>query len=212
MRAAVLVVITWTLGVGAAQADRREASLHAHLVAGAVTLGDDRGDGSGAVGGVATRTSYATSNLFQYDAELSVLAGRASFDSATFAPPGRPSVTGPFTRSAQAARLDAGVTFRFGVRWIPTARLAAGVQLVRRGAPTVDLGTTTAEGEDATGVPADVTLNLIGTATLGLDYRINRRVIIGAAAGTVLGAPGVGPTWRSFDVTVHGAWYWYPRF
>lgn len=212
MRGLALVLVTAALSARPVHADRREASLHAHLVGGAVTLGDDRGDGSGIAGGIAVRASYATTNLFQYDAELSLLAARASFDSATFAPAGRPPVTGPFTRSAQATRLDAGVTFRLGVRLIPTARLAAGIQAVRRGAPTVDLGTTTAEGEDATGVAADFGLNVVGTATVGLDYRVNRRVIIGAAAGAAIAAPGIGPTWRSFDVTVHGAWYWYPRF
>ncbi len=211
-RAGLCAFAIVTAAAGTAHADRREASLHAHAVGGALTLGDARSDGTGLASGIAARASYATSNAFQYDAQLTLLAARASFASASFMPAGRPPVSGPFTRSAQASRLDAGATLRLGVQWIPTLRVAAGAQLVRRGAPTVDLGAATADGEEATGVAAALDLNLVGIATVGLDYRVNRRLIVGAAAGVVQAVPGVGPTWRTFDVTLHAAYYWYPRW
>ncbi len=209
MRAPLALAAALLVAPTTASADRREASLHAHAIGGLVNLGGpDTDDTSSAMAlGVAARASYATSNRFQYDAQLAVMAGSADWDLGTFNTRGG-TVSGPFARGIQAARLDAGATLRFGVTVIPTVRVALGVQGVRYGAAEVGNGgsTVTADGSDALG------LHLVGSASAGLDYRVNRRLIVGAAAGASLALPGVGEPWRSFDVTFHAAYYYYPRW
>lgn len=196
-----------------AHADRREASVHTHAVGGAVTMADDAstaGDGSGALAGLAVRASYATRNDWQYDTQLTLGYGRASFDAGQFLLGGGTPMTVPFTVSSQLVRLDAGVTLRLGVRWIPTVRLAVGAQAVRRGSPVATSGGFEFSGDDT--APASLSANLIGAATVGLDYRMNRRTIVGVAVGATASIPGVGDTWREATLTVHAARYWYPRW
>ena len=197
--------------VASARADRREASVHGALVGGAFTTGDvDGGDATATVplAGLALRASYATRDSFQYDVALALLrGGDATFPSHTFMPAGAPPATGPYRAATTLTRLDAGVTLRLGVRWIPTARLAAGVQLRRIGPVTVDAMPAI---DDAR--PAALAVDLVGSATLGLDHRVNRRLIVGLAAGGSLAVPLGGASARTLEVTVHGAYYWYPRW
>ncbi|MBE7449760.1 MAG: hypothetical protein HS111_12930 [Kofleriaceae bacterium] len=203
-----------TLGASAAHADRREASLHAHAVAGLATAGDAAAaeDGSAPLGGLAVRASYATHNAFQYDAALTLLAtGGAGFPSATFTPPGRPPLTGAYTVATQLARLDGGVTLRPGVVWIPTVRLAAGVQARRSGGPVVESGGMSVSGEALTGRGSDLGVDVVGVATVGLDHRVNRRLIVGAAVGASYAVPLGGEAFRTLEVTLHVSRYWYPR-
>ncbi|MBK7823511.1 MAG: hypothetical protein IPJ61_21225 [Tessaracoccus sp.] len=197
-----------------ARADRREASVHVHALGGLLSLGDAASTdaGSGAFGGLAARASYATANSYQYDAQLTLGYGRASFDRGDFMLGGSTAVEAPFTVAAQAARLDGGVTLRLGVQWIPTVRVAVGVQGVRHASPVVTFGGLEYSGEAETGQAASLALNLVGSATLGLDYRVNRRLIVGAAAAATASVPGVGEPWREAGVTVHAAYYWYPRW
>ncbi len=209
---ALLVILgLWT---GSARADRREASLHAQVVGGVATLGDGDANGTSStpLGGLAVRASYATHNLWQYDVALSLLGtGEASFPSTTFVPAERPAVTGPYTISQQVTRLDGGLTFRLGVAWIPTARVALGVQGRRHGGPVVSNGMRQVSGEADTGRSSEIGLDVIGAATVGLDHRINRRLIVGAAAGATVAVPLGGETFRSFEATLHASYYWYPR-
>ncbi len=198
-----------------ALADRREASLHAHFVGGMATTSDPAvsDNASSPIGGIAVRGSYATSNLFQYDVSLSILAtGAAGFPTGMFTPPGRPTVSGPFTVSTQVTRLDGGATLRFGVAWIPTLRLAAGVQGRHRGAPVVTSGGVEVSGEDDTGRGSELVLDLVGSATVGLDHRLTKRWIVGAAIGASLAVPLGGEPFRTIEGTAHAAYYWYPRF
>ncbi len=202
------------LATGRAHADRRETSVHAHLVGGLAVTSDAAADDSSSapLGGLAVRASRATSDLYQYDVSLSLLAtGGASFPSTTFAPPGRPQVTGPYSISSQVTRLDAGVTLRPGVVWIPTLRLALGVQGRRRGGPVVTDGSREVSGEDTLGRGAELGLDVVGLATVGLDHRINRRLIVGAAMGASLAVPVGGEDFRTLEGTVHAAFYWYAR-
>ena len=210
-RAAVAAVLLCATSRGAA-ADRREASLHAHLVGAFLTARDEASpsNGSGPLGGVAVRASFATRNSYQYDVALSFLAGRISFDEGRFTPTDQPTRTGPFTIATQAARLDGGVTLRLGVRWIPTLRLAAGLQARHRGAPAVTVGGIDLDPSQI-GRSADFQLDAVGVADVGLDYRVNRRLIIGAAVGASYAVPLGGESFRTLEVTAHAAYYWYPR-
>ncbi len=212
--AALVGGLSVTLVAGLAHADRREASLHAHMVGGVATSADEAvsSDATAPLGGLAVRASYATSNLYQYDVSLSLLGtGGASFSSATFMPAGRPPVTGPFTVGQQVTRLDGGITLRFGVAWIPTVRLASGVQGRRRGGPIVMGGGGEVSGEDATGRGAALVVDVVGTATVGLDHRINRRLIVGVAIGASMAVPLGGEAFRTLEATLHVSRYWYPR-
>lgn len=208
------VVLTIVLGTGIAtpaRADRREASLHAHLVGGVLGTGDvDGGRARELVGlaGLAVRAGYATRDTFQYDVALAFLrSGAAAFPSHRFTPAGAPPAIGPYSFATTISRVDAGVTFRLGVRWIPTARLAAGLQLRRAGAVTVDAVPVIA---DARAPRLD--LDLIGTASIGLDHRLDRRWIVGVAAGGSLAVPLGGTTTHTAEITLHAACYWYPRW
>ena len=144
MKPLALVAATALLAPAAvAHADRREASVHVHAVGGPLSMEDDAstaGAGTGALAGLAVRASYATRNAWQYDTQLTLGYGRASFDAGQFLLGGGTPMTVPFTVSSQLARLDAGVTLRLGVRWIPTVRLAVGAQAVRRGSPVATAG------------------------------------------------------------------------
>lgn len=212
-RAAALAAALVAAMPGLARADRREASLHAHLLGALASAGDEAtsGTGSGPFGGVAVRASYATRNSYQYDVALSFLAGTAHFDEGTFTPPDQPPRTGPFTVASQAVRLDGGVTLRLGVRWIPTLRLAAGLQARHRGVPVVTVGGIEITGA-MTGRSADLQLDAVGVADLGLDYRVGRRLIVGAAAGASYAVPLGGEPFRTLEVTAHAAYYYYPRW
>ena len=156
------------------------------------------------------RASKATRNSFQYDTQLTLGYGRASFDAGQFLLGGGTPMTVPFTVSSQLARLDAGVTLRLGVRWIPTVRLAVGAQAVRRGSPVATAGGFEFTGDDT--APSSLSAHLSGSATVGLDYRMSRRLIVGVALGATAAVPGVGDSWREATITVHAARYWYPRW
>ena len=194
-----------------AAADRREASLHAHLVGGVVRTADaDAGDVTAIapVAGLAVRASYATRDSSQYDVALTLLrVGDATFPEHTFMPAGRPPVTGPFHVGALTTRLDAGVTLRLGVRWIPTARLAAGVQLRRTGDAVVDSPAGAVVGRGAA-----LAVDAVAATSIGLDHRLNRRLIVGVAAGGALAVSLDGTLTASVEGTVHAAYYWYPRW
>jgi hypothetical protein len=210
----VLVTTLLAVAAGSAHADRRETSLHAQTIGGLAMTGDAAVDdtGSAPLGGIGIRASYATSNLFQYDVSLSLLdTGGASFPTATFMTPGRPAVSGPYTISSQLTRLDGGVTFRLGVAWIPTVRLAVGGQARRRGGPVVMSGGAQVTGEDRLGRGSELGFDVVGTGTVGLDHRINRRLIVGAAAGASMAVPLGGESFRTLEVTLHAAYYWYRR-
>ncbi len=208
------LVVLGAATASTAHADRRETSLHAHMIGGLATVADEDASesGSAALGGLAVRASYATHNSFQYDVSLSLLAtGGAAFPSTTFMPPGRPAVTGPYSIASQVTRLDGGVTLRLGVAWIPTVRLAVGGQARRRGGPVVDASAGEVTGEDQLGRGSELSFDLVGTGTIGLDHRINRRLIVGAAAGASMAVPLGGEAFRTFEVTAHVAYYYYRR-
>lgn len=209
-----LLVLIVAGRAGVAHADRREASLHAHAVAGLATTTDPAAtrSASAPLGGLAVRAGYATHNNFQLDVAIAVLAtGGAGFSGGTFQPTGRPPVSGPFAVTTQVVRLDGGVTTRLGVVWIPTLRLAGGFAGRHRGAPVVSSGGVEVSGVDATGRGGALQLDLVATATAGLDRRLGRRCIVGAAIGGSVALPLGGESFRTIEATFHAAYYWYPR-
>lgn len=220
MRRAAVRVTAWACALGAtgatAHADRREASLHGHLIAGVAHTTDDVAAATAPLAGLAIRASRAPDgtlgNHLQYDAALALLAtGGAAFPDGHFAPVGRPPVDGPYTLTTQAVRLDAGATLRLGVAWIPTVRLAGGVQARRRGPPQVMSATGDIAGADATGRGAAYTADLIASAAVGLDHRPHRRLIVGASIGGTLARSLGDDGFRTLELSVHASYYWYPQ-
>ncbi len=222
--ACALAIAAATTGsaVSKAHGDRREASLHGHLIAGIARTTDDvagAGDSdartvaaTAPLAGLALRASRAPDgalgNHLQYDTAVALLVtGGAAFPAGHFAPPGRPPVDGPYTLTTQAVRLDAGATLRLGVAWIPTVRLAAGVQARRRGPPQVMSITGDISGADATGRGAAYTADLIASGAVGLDHRPHRRVIVGATIGGTV----THRDFRTLELSVHASYYWYPQ-
>jgi len=208
------VVAAMLLAPALASADADEAALHVQLVGGIARVGDDAAaDGEPATTplvGIMGRFGYATHDWFQYDAALTLVGTAAArFDEGTFMPPDVPEAIGPFELSQQLARIDAGITARFGVRFIPTIRLALGAQARHVTAPVV----TIAGGvELADARPASLDVDLVGVASVGFDYRVNRRTIIGLAVGGSYAVPLGGASYQSVEGTVFWSHYWYPRW
>ncbi len=213
-RGVVIVALLTAAAPGVARADAEEASLHAHAIFGVARLADgDSTSGEPAtapLAGLAVRGSYATRDWFQYDASVALAAtGAATFGEGTFAPPGAPPVTGEYETTAQLARVDAGVTLRLGVRFIPTVRLALGAEGRRVSAPTVMLGAGV-ERDDVRA--ASLGVDLLGSFGVGLDVRLDRRNVIGVAVGGSYAVPLGGDAFQTVEGYVHWSRYWYPRW
>lgn len=194
-----------------AAADAFEASLHAHAVGGVALVGDDATDETAAtpLGGLAVRVSYARANWYQFDTQLTVAtSGAAAFEEGSFRFNNEPAVVAPFTLTTRVARLDVGATFRFGVRLIPTVRVAVGVQERFRGAPVIALAGV--EQPNADGRDGDMATDAVGVGAVGLDYRFGPRLIAGASVGGTVAYPFDGPSWRTLEASAHVAYYWYP--
>jgi len=194
-----------------AQADRYEASVHVQPSAGVALVDDPASEETVAVPlvGLGVRASYARSNRYQYDVQIvGATTSAASFERGEFSIGGDAVPASAFTVTTRLVRLDVGATFRFGVRLVPTVRLALGVQERFRGAPIIALADGAHEGADGRG--ADGVTDVYGFGAVGLDYRINRRLTAGASVGGSYAVPLGGPGWRTIEASAHLAWYWYP--
>jgi hypothetical protein len=212
MRRTLPLIAALVAAPAAARADAEEASLHVHLVGGAARLADADAEGDqralAPLLGVAGRVAYATSDWFQVETALTLAGtGAAAYDLGSFAPPGRPAVAGPFSLSTHLARAEVGVTARLGVQVIPTVRVFAGAQARHLTEVTVD-----DRGLDAFGRDAAWKADLVAGGALGLDVRVNRRLIVGGGVGGTVAVPLGGPAMQTVEAFVHVARYWYPRF
>ncbi len=198
-----------------ARADEDEASLHVQLVGGLARIADDNATPEGTIAtaplaGLTARFGFATSDWFQWDAAATVAGTTAaSFDAGHFEPPDVPAVDGPFTIAAHLARVDAGATARFGVRYIPTVRVGLGAQLRHMTAPVV----TIAPGVDVEDArAASFGVDLVATGSIGFDYRVNRRTIVGIAVGGSYAIPLGGAGFQTLEASLMWSRYWYPRW
>ena len=206
MRLTILLVACVAALPSPVHADAEEASLFVHAVSGAGMLGDPATPGTRTLpfAGTALRFTYATHDVFAYEAELawSRTADVAVFENVMFE-----GFTGDLERVSYLGRLQAGVRLRLGARYIPTVHLAAGVMAhAAMRSHFVLPGSVVVEGPGfALGWAP------MASAGLGFDYRINARW----AAGTSVSAlstlvPGDG--FHSIEGELHVSYVWYPHW
>lgn len=206
--AAAVVVATAVLAPTSARADEDEATVELHLFGGVARVGEERTSQVATVpeAGVAGRFTYGLRDWLALDGELAAAQlGAARFDAVPVTLGGVPGATGPIDRSARTARAAVGATLRLGVRLVPTLGVAIGSQLRMRDGATY-LPTGNIPDDHA----ASTTIDLIASARIGLDYRINRRWLAGLWAGATVAVPFGAPSYQAAEGGVRVEYAWYP--
>lgn len=190
-----------------ARADRYEASIAGELRAGLARVGEQGAPATASVPslGVAGRLTHAWHNSLAWDVQLgAALTQPATFPDAAVLVGGRPEM-GAVTRRAITADAQLGAELRFGARVIPTVRLGLGPQLRYRTAS--DLGAL----PDV--LPAETSLDALVSVAVGVDLRVGRHLVIGAAVQLDHAQPlGDAPAHDVIGVTVRVSDFFYPRW
>jgi hypothetical protein len=195
------------------QADAEEASLFMHAVSGAGMLGDPAAPGTRTLplAGTALRFTYATHDVFAYEAELawSRTADVAVFEDVMFE-----GFTGDLERVSYLGRLQAGVRLRLGARYIPTLHLGAGV--LAHAAMQSHFVIPNGSGAVVVEGPGfALRWAPMASAGLGFDYRIDSHWVAGvsvSALSTLVPGPGVDDGLRSIEGGLHVSYFWYPHW
>jgi hypothetical protein len=208
--AAVLVacmVGSW-LEPKAVHADADEASLHAQVHLGMARVGDPMAGGATDTAdflGIGLRATYARSDWFAYElhATWNQLGRSALYDV-----PDQPLMI----RRLSWARLDAAVTGRFGVEYIPTLHAALGVQGRFGGEAVSDVGPWAVLADDDY-----ATFDLVATLGAGFDWRPpgeGDHWVLGGMVTAQRALLSTGPRFEAGAVLVHAAYYfsWFPGY
>jgi hypothetical protein len=192
---------------GTAHADAEEASLFVHALSGAGMLGDPRAPGMRTVpiAGTALRFTYATHDVFAYEAELawSRTADVAVFEDVMFA-----GFTGDLERVSYLGRLQAGLRLRLGARYIPTLHLAAGVLAhAAMQSHFVLPGAVVVPGPDFA-----LDWAPMASAGLGFDYRIDSHWVAGASVSALSTLVPGDDGFHSIEGELHVSYFWYPHW
>lgn len=192
---------------GIARADAEEASLLVHALSGAGMLGDPVAPGTRTLpfAGTALRFTYATHDVFAYEAELawSRTADVAVFEDVMFA-----GFTGDLERVSYLGRLQAGVRLRLGARYIPTLHLAAGVLAhAAMQSHFVLPGSVVVQGP---GFALDWAP--VASAGLGFDYRIDSHWVAGASVSALSTLVPGDDGFHSIEGELHVSYFWYPHW
>lgn len=195
---------------GLAHADAEEASLFLHAVSGAGMLGDPAAPGTRTLplAGAALRFTYATHDVFAYEAELawSRTADVAVFDDVMFE-----GFTGDLERVSYLGRLQAGVRLRLGARYIPTLHLGAGVLahaamqshfIIPNGS-----GAVVVEGPGFA-----LRWAPMASVGLGFDYRIDSHWVAGISVSALSTLVPGDDGFRSIEGGLHVSYFWYPHW
>jgi hypothetical protein len=195
---------------GTVHADAEEASLFMHAVSGAGMLGDPATPGTHILplAGAALRFTYATHDVFAYEAEL---AWSRTAEVAVFEDVMSEGFTGNLERVSYLGRAQAGVRVRLGARYIPTLHLAAGV-LAHAAMPSHFIigngpGAVVVEGPGFA-----LRWAPMASAGLGFDYRIDSHWVAGisisALSTFVPGDDGI----HAIEGGLHVSYFWYPHW
>jgi hypothetical protein len=163
-----------------AHADRSEAQWSARPLVGAALLKEEGSTATerAMTGGLSLGLSYGLSNRLDLGVELTTLAAQTvTFPKTMVDVDGGRPMQGPMTRQAGTALLLLGPTWRFGFSWVPVVTLAAGGGVRYRSAGMF-IEDGVAPGEKA----ATAALDLAATARVGLEHRMNRRLVAGVYA------------------------------
>jgi len=129
------------------------------------------------VGGLALGFAYGVSNGLDVGGELIALGTTAPRFMGTAVIDGGAPYHGPLTRRTDAALLLLGPTWRFGVSWVPVLTIAAGGGARHRSDGTLaDFGITLNDKR------ASFAFDFAATSRIGLEHRVNRRLVVGAYA------------------------------
>jgi hypothetical protein len=182
-------------------ADAEEASVHLQTIAGIARLGDETDHARATLAGLSLRTTYATHNWFAYQAQLTGLASTtAHYGEVCRRVGGGACATAELERANQLLRAEVGAQLRLGVKVIPTVGVTVGAQTRRL--PAAPFGTGT--------LPAQWIWDATAAASLGVDYRLGRRWVVGAAAAATTAVWPSDPGFQSVELTLHLAAYSYP--
>jgi hypothetical protein len=190
------------------RADEHEAELGAFAIGGMARVaekGAPEADTVAAVG-VGARLSYGVRDWLAVEGHVSIAnLSEAEYPDMSVSIGGGASRDGDLTRTTRTTRAVGGALLRGGVAWVPTAFLGAGVQGRWQGAAAFSATGGTPDGYGDT-----LAVDLVATARVGLDRRLGRRWVVGAAVGVTHAFPLGGP---AFDVVEGGlsvAAFWYP--
>jgi hypothetical protein len=190
-------------------ADHQEASLDLEVGPAVMRLENPLGDqaqGSDTAIGAALglRAGYGVSDFVALDVDLGLLLSQ----DATFVDPAEEGRL--HSEDMRAFRAGGGVTFRLGVRWIPTVSAGIGYQYrwASGGARIVD-GMTVALAPGA--FPNTEPRNeLFGTLGLGLDYRVGVHWIVGLKVQATQTLPFGSEPYQGLEIPFHISYNWYP--
>jgi hypothetical protein len=204
------VVLGVLLGAGVAHADHFEAQWSARPLVGETLLkeGGSSSTQRAMTGGLSLGLSYGLSNGLDLGVELvTLMAQRVRFSNTMVQLDGGSFVQGRMTRQMGTALLLLGPTWRFGVSWIPVITLAAG-----GGARYRSAGAFTGQELDlAPGEKAQTAvLDLAATARVGLEHRINRRLVVGVYASGIASWSPSAPMLPVAMLSVGASYVHYP--
>lgn len=195
---------------GLAHADAEEASLFMHAVSGAGMLGDPAAPGTRTLplAGAALRFTYATHDIFAYEAELawSRTAGVAVFEDVMLE-----SHAGDLERVSHLARLQAGVRLRLGARYIPTLHLAAGV-LAHAAMPSHVVIAHQSGAVVVEGPGFALRWAPMASAGLGFDYRIDSHWVAGIGISALSTLVPNDDGFHAIEGGLHVSYFWYPHW
>jgi len=172
------VLIVAMLAPMAARADHHEAQWSVRPFGGVAAL-QEAGVATqpAMVGGLSLGFAYGVSNRLDLGGELVTLATASPRFMDTVIIDGGLPVARPLARRTDSALLLLGPTWRSGVSWVPVVTLAAG-----GGARYRSDGTLTDVGLTLDDKRASVVLDLAATVRVGVEHRVNRRLVIGGYA------------------------------
>ncbi|WP_233104167.1 hypothetical protein [Haliangium ochraceum] len=175
-----------------------------HASSGAATVDDPEAPDetrTAALAGLAARFTYATHDVFAYEAELSVMrAAPVRFDDVEW-----DALTGELERAGYLARLQAGCRLRLGAEYIPTLALAVGAQAHAATRARIVLES----GEVMEGPEGAVRWTPIASAGLGFERRLGTQWVAGASVAAI--AALTDRTTRALEAGVHISYFWYPN-
>jgi hypothetical protein len=169
---------------------------------GRAVIGDrmagDQTDGL-VLAGMAAHVAYPVGRYYAYDAGLTVAgSGMARFPGVML-----DHDTGEMLRTMMLTRFELGASARLPVRLTPVVRVGLGVQ----GRALLASRLVLASGAAVEGPDDELIIDLTGSATVGIDYRITRAWRAGVGVTALRAVPlDNGPLFEAWEGSIHVRW------